>query len=234
MATGSPLAAGFTVAGVTGLAARFLSTTLTAMLPRSIFCVIAGFARLLADAFTISAAVFKERSCTSYIAWHARQHALEIVKRLADEQSTFLHLALANRSLVVAAPFLHHRDGLANRTRYLEIAHEDHGVSEVAHLGCYVHRIPEDSVLHQRHDAGDTVVGEKTEQLVDLDREQSLFRHRLHVAVDRIDDDERPFVVFDGVHHLTRKLAGRKFGRLDLGHSQQAGCPRIVHLHSQC
>ena len=49
------------------------------MLPRSIFCVIAGSARLLADAVTISGATFKERSWTSYVAWHACQHALEIV-----------------------------------------------------------------------------------------------------------------------------------------------------------
>src|SRR5688500_5780693 len=176
------------------------------MLTDSVFSILSGFARLLDTVCGLAVPIFFQQRGSSRKAGNYGEYALEIMQRFTDEKTALLHSALTNCALVITASLLDHRDRLADRTRYLEVPHQDDGVRQIAHLDRLVHGIPEDSMLHQRHDARDAVVGEEAQKLVDLNRKQPLLGHRLHVAVDRIDDHERAFVTLDCADHLASEF----------------------------
>jgi hypothetical protein len=134
--------------------------------------------------------------------------------------------------VIAASPF-DNRYSLAHTSIHLEVAHEHHGISEIAHLGSFVDWISENSMLNEGHDARDPIVRQKAQQLMHLNREQSLLGHRLHVAIDRIDDDKGDFFALHSSHYLAGKLTRREISWLYLLNVELPVFERTADLHSQ-
>src|SRR3546814_5524343 len=63
---------------------------------------------------------------------HAGQHAVKILEWLANLDFSACHLEFADAALMLAPALLDHRDRLPHFTARFEVAHQDHGIGEIA------------------------------------------------------------------------------------------------------
>jgi len=112
------------------------------------------------------------------------------------------------------------RDRLADAAHRFEIAQENDGIGEVGRIDGGLRVRADKAVLGHRQESGHVLLPEIGEQLVQLNQEETLFGHRLQVAVQTIDQDhagaDRPRSRFDGCLHGRGELAGRELRGVDL------------------
>ena len=71
------------------------------------------------------------------------------------------------------------------------------------------------------------------QQLVQVDREEPLAGHRVQVAVQAVDHHDARVALFDRGADRVHELAGRKLGRVDLLHADQAGLRVLAQRNAQ-
>ena len=76
-------------------------------------------------------------------------------------------------------------------------------------------------------------VREITQELVNLNGQQPLRRHRLHVPVDRVDDDHSGVIALDDRAYRVGELAWRHLRRLDLMDVHQALLLGVSNGHAE-
>lgn len=80
----------------------------------------------------------------------------------------------------------------------LEIPEHHHCVTEIADVDRRLHR-PHQSMLRQNQYRDDAKLIERTEELVHLQHEKAFLRHRVHVAVQAVDDDDSDRILLDAI-----------------------------------
>ena len=110
------------------------------------------------------------------------------------------HREVADGGVVHAAALLHDRDRLADPSLRLEVAQQDHAVGEIADVDRRVHRADQ-AVLREHEHRGHAVLPEVAEQLVQMQQEEPLLRHRVEIAVEAVDDQDAHLVVLDRLAH---------------------------------
>ena len=95
-----------------------------------------------------------------------------------------------------AAPLLDHRKRLANLARVFEVAEEQHGIGEIAHVDRRLHGADE-AVLRQRENGSDALLAEIGKQFMKLHGKKLLMRHGIKKAVHAVHDHQPQILVFD-------------------------------------
>src|SRR5438046_6220556 len=88
-------------------------------------------------------------------------------------------------------------------------------------------------MLRQNQNRDDSKLVERTEQLMHLQDEKALLRHRIHIAVQAIDDDDTDRIVLYTVSDNVGKFARRHLGRIDLLHTDLAGVDLPLQRHAK-
>src|SRR5688572_28809974 len=91
----------------------------------------------------------------AFIHGHTGQDAAEIAQRLADADPASVETELPNRAFVLAAAFLHDRNGLSDFAFRFEIAQENHGVGQVAGVHGCIHLTADEALVRPDQDRGD-------------------------------------------------------------------------------
>ena len=108
--------------------------------------------------------------------------------------------------------FLSDRDRLPHLAGRFEEPQQHDVVGEVAEIDRRLH-LPDQPVLRDDRDRQDAVLAQEHEQLVQLRQQKALLGHRVEVAVQAVDDDDRRVIPFDRRADAVRELARRHLGR---------------------
>ena len=148
-------------------------------------------------------------------AGHAAQHALEIVQRRADREAVAADPVLADGGFVRAGALLDDRDRAAHLPHRLEVAQQDHRVGEVGHVDRRPH-VAHEPVLGHRQEGRGALPVEVLQQLMDMQDECVLLRHRGLITVEAVDHHRLDRVLVDADTDPVSELTRRQLGRVDL------------------
>src|SRR5579872_919422 len=149
------------------------------------------------------------------------QHVLKILQGLADTNTAAaLEHEFPDGALMMTAAFLEQRQSRPYRSRRLEKAHADDGISQIAdihgRLGGHEH-----PVLRENEKCQHAALVQVGGQLVQLIAEVTLARHGVQVAVERVDDHQLA-TARDCPLDAVGELPGRDLGRVDLLQADRA------------
>src|SRR4029453_18170256 len=160
------------------------------------------------------------------------QDSAELLQRLTDPDSGTGQGKIADAALVRAAALLQYRDRLTNHAAGLEVAQDDDRVGQVAGVDRRLHLHADQAVLRADQKRGDTGLAEERQQLVQLDDQELLVRHRVEIAVEAVDDDDPGVVLRDRPADVVNEFAGRQLRGVDLAHADPAGIDMRLEVHA--
>ena len=131
-----------------------------------------------------------------------------------------------------AAAFLDDGNRAPHPAFRLEIPQHQHRIAQIADIERRLHRSHQ-AVLGQDQDRDDAELIEGAEQLVHLQDEKTLLRHRIHIAVQAVDDDDAMPSLLDTLANQVGKFAGRHLGRVDLLHPDLARIDMVLQRHAE-
>src|SRR3546814_16598598 len=115
--------------------------------------------------------------------------------RISDWSSDVCSSDLA--ALVLAPALLDHRDRLPHFTARFEVAHQDHGIGEIADVHRCTHVVADQAVMRARPQRRDTPLAQKAQQLVQLDDEELLAGQRIELTIEAVTHPDRTvFLVY--------------------------------------
>src|SRR4051812_4628205 len=117
--------------------------------------------------------LISERAGLPFVLGQAGHDAPETLQRLAHLDAVVPDHQLAERPLVRAGPLLEDADGLPDLGIDLEVAEEEHGVREIAHVELPRIR-QQEAVLGHDDDRHDPLLVEISEELVEVRRQEPL------------------------------------------------------------
>src|SRR5688572_13315364 len=164
---------------------------------------------------------------------HARQDAAECGERFADFQAIAADLELANRAFVRARTLLEHGNRLVHRAAGFEVAQQDHRIREVADVERRRHRVADESMLGDSDQGEDVLVIQVRQQLVQLQQHGFVVLHRVHVAVEAVDQDQLHVFVLDLAADICRQLAGRELAGIELTNDRVARLDELFHVETE-
>ena len=121
-----------------------------------------------------------------------------------------------------AASFLHDRNGAPYPALRLEIPQHQHRIAEIADIERRLHRAHQ-PMLRQDQDGDDPELIEGAQEFVHLEDKKTFLRHRVHVAVQAVNDDDPYALALDAFPHPVGEFSRRHLGWVDLLHPDPAG-----------
>ncbi|KAF1854886.1 hypothetical protein Lal_00009772 [Lupinus albus] len=155
------------------------------------------------------------------VAGQPGQHAVEPFERQAHAHAVRAEAQLVDAERVVRRAALDDGDGAVQAAVRFEKAQQDRGVAQVAQVDV-VADFADQSVLAEHQHGRDALLVQVRQELVHLQRQELLARHRLQVGVQAVDGDEGGALFLHRVAQHLRELAGRQFGRVDMIDQQPA------------
>jgi len=107
-----------------------------------------------------------------------------------------------------AGALLHHGDRLPDVPPDLEVAKKQNRVGDVAEIHRRRGFRPHQAVLCHGEQREDPSVAEVGQQLVKLESEELLLRHRVEVAIETVDDHQAGALALDRIAHRICELSG--------------------------
>src|SRR5690348_702130 len=162
----------------------------------------------------------------------AGQDSAEALERRSHLDAARAQPELANGVLMAAAALLYHRERAPDRAVVFEVAQHQYGIAQVTDVHGRVHGAHQ-SVLREYQQRQHAKLAQVTQQLVHLQDEEALVRHRVEIAVQAVYDDDPRLVALDGFAHALGEFPRRQFRGIYLLEANKAFSHRVVQGQSE-
>src|SRR5262245_10890713 len=121
---------------------------------------------------------------------YAAQYALEFLQRLTQRDSIATDAQLSDRIFVRPRPLLDHRDGASDAAEGFEVPQQDDSIREIRDIDGLAH-VTDHPLLGDAQESRCALPVQILQQLVQMERDELLLRHRSLISVKAVRSEER-------------------------------------------
>src|ERR1700709_1360912 len=173
-----------------------------------------------------------QRRLLPFVHRRACENTAKTLEWRSDDNALTAELEFPDGMFVLTASFLQEGECAPHAAIELEIAQHQHAIGEIADVEGRIHR-SEHAMLREHQNGKDPELTEVAQQLVHLQDQEALVRHRVQVAIEAVDDHDTRVSGFSAAAYGIGKLARRHFGRVDLLNIDQAVVEALLKRKSQ-